>query len=140
MVDDRNDGLSGRLVPDDLWEIVEPLLPLFNLRRQGGGTVPLPDRDVFTAVVYVLTTGCAWRHLPSEFGVSAPTAHRRFMAWTMDGLWLRLHKAVLDRLGAAGRVDWSAAILDAAGVRAKRGARLPAQTRRTEGNRARSCT
>jgi hypothetical protein len=38
-------------VPDELWELVEPLLLSFNLRRQGGGTVPLPDRDVFTAVV-----------------------------------------------------------------------------------------
>jgi hypothetical protein len=39
------------MVPDALWELVEPLLRLFNLRRQGGGTVPLPDHDVFTAVV-----------------------------------------------------------------------------------------
>jgi transposase len=129
-----SDGLSERLVPDELWEIVEPLLPLFNLRQQGGGTIPLPDRDVFTAVVYVLTTGCAWRHLPGEFGVSPPTAHRRFQAWTEDGVWRRLHKAVLDRLGSAGGLDWSAAILDAASVRAKRGANLPVQTRRTEGN------
>ncbi|MFJ5035728.1 hypothetical protein ACIQB5_48870 [Streptomyces sp. NPDC088560] len=26
---------------------------------------------MFTAVVYVLTSGCAWRHLPETFGVSA---------------------------------------------------------------------
>jgi transposase len=134
------DALSDRLVPDELWEIVEPLLPLFNLGPQGGGTVPLPERDVFTAIVYVLTTGCAWRHLPEQFGVSAPTAHRRFMAWTLDGVWQRLHAAVLDRLGEQGRVDWSAALLDAASVRAKRGDRLPAQTRRTEANAGRNCT
>jgi hypothetical protein len=50
----------------------------------------------------VLTTGCAWRHLPAEFGVSKATAHRRFVAWTQAGLWRRLHRAVLDRLGEQG--------------------------------------
>jgi transposase len=54
---------------------------------------------VNTAIVYVLTTGCASGHLPAEFGVSKATAHRRFMAWTQAGLWRRLHRAVLDRLG-----------------------------------------
>ncbi|BCJ35740.1 hypothetical protein Athai_32430 [Actinocatenispora thailandica] len=78
---------------------------------------------MFTAIVYVLTSGCAWRHLPAEFGVSTPTAHRRFQAWTRAGVWRRLHVAVLDQLGAAGEVDWSRVVADGAVVRAKRGAR-----------------
>jgi hypothetical protein len=53
---------------------------------------------------------------------SSATAHRRFTAWTQAGLWRRLHRQMLDRLGARGEVDWSSAILDAASVRAKRGA------------------
>jgi transposase len=78
---------------------------------------------VFTAIVFVLASGCAWRHLPAEFGVSRAIAHRRFTAWTRAGLWPRLHRAVLDELGSREMVDWSAAIVDAASVRAKRGAR-----------------
>lgn len=115
--------LALRLVPDELWAIVEPLVPGFTPRRQGGGTAPVDARAVFTAIVYVLTSGCAWRHLPGEFGVTVPTAHRRFTAWTAAGLWPRLHHAVLDELGACGQVDWASAIVDAAAVRAKRGAR-----------------
>jgi transposase len=111
------------LVPDGLWEIVEPLLPAQQARPQGGGTAYVEDRAVFTAIVYVLTAGCAWRHLPAEFGVSKATAHRRFVAWTQAGLWRRLHRAVLDRLGEQAAVDWSRAVVDAASVRAKRGAR-----------------
>ena len=42
------------------------------------GTAPVDQRSVFTAIVYVLTSGCSWRNLPEEFGVSGPTAHRRF--------------------------------------------------------------
>ncbi|GAA0673912.1 hypothetical protein GCM10009535_61000 [Streptomyces thermocarboxydovorans] len=99
------------------------MLPSFTPRRQGGGTAPLDERAVFTAVVYVLTSGCAWRHLPPTFGVSPATAHRRFTAWTKAGLWRRLHRAVLDELGARGELDWASVIVDAASVRAKRGAR-----------------
>ncbi|MEU8513275.1 hypothetical protein AB0C76_17030 [Kitasatospora sp. NPDC048722] len=44
-------------------------------------------------------------------------------AWTKDGLWRRLHRAVLDELGARGGADRSAVIIDAAAVRAEVGAR-----------------
>jgi transposase len=114
--------LSQRLVPDDLWELVAPLLPSFATRPQGGGSAPCDERSVFTAVVFVLTSGCAWRHLPPTFGTSSATAHRRFTAWTQAGVWRRLHRAVLDELGARGQVDWTSAIVDAACVRAKKGA------------------
>lgn len=115
--------LARRLVPDELWELAGPLIPQFTPRRQGGGTASLDDRLVFTAIVYVLTSGCSWRQLPGEFGVTRSTAHRRFAAWTAAGLWPRLHRAVLDELGACGLVDWSSVIVDAASVRAKKGAR-----------------
>ncbi len=60
----------GWIVPDGLWEVVEPLLPAARVRPQGGGTANLDDEAVFAAIVYVLTTGCAWRHLPPCFGLS----------------------------------------------------------------------
>jgi transposase len=113
--------LARRLVPDELWEPTEPLIPRFTPRRQGGGSAPVDDRVVLTAIVDVLTSGCAWRQLPDEFGVSVPTAHRRFVAWTKAGLWPRLHRAVLDEPGAREQNDWTSAIVDAAAVRAKRG-------------------
>lgn len=114
------DSLSLRLVPDSLWEIVEPLIPEFVPRRQGGGTAPA-ERAVFTAIVFVLTTGCAWRHLPPSFGVSTPTAHRRLQARTDAGVWVKLHRVILDLHGAASDIDWSAAIVDGASLRAKKG-------------------
>ncbi len=115
------DVLSSRLVPDELWAIVEPLILPFRPREQGGGTAPVDARSVFTAIVYVLTSGCAWRLLPDSFGVDYRTAHRRFGQWTDAGLWRRLHVAVLDELGSRGEIDWSRAILDAASVRCRKG-------------------
>ncbi|WP_406603452.1 IS5 family transposase [Nocardia aurantia] len=116
--------MSLRLVPDELWELAEPLLPEFRARPQGGGVSPVDQRAVFTAVVYVLTSGCAWRMLPPSFGVTVPTAHRRFTVWTKAGVWRRLHRAVLDELGAAGLIDWSRAVVDGASMRAKKGGGL----------------
>ncbi|WSY64535.1 IS5 family transposase [Nocardia sp. NBC_00881] len=116
--------MSKRLVPDELWALVEPLLPEFTARPQGGGTAPADERAVFTAVVFVLVSGCAWRMLPPSFGVTVPTAHRRFSVWTEAGLWRRLHNAVLDELGSRGLIDWSRAVIDAASVRAKKGGPL----------------
>ncbi len=108
-------------MPDELWELAEPLIPKFDPRPQGGGTTPVDDRAVFTAIVYVLTGGCAWRYLPPSFGVTVPTAHRRFSDWTRAGLWRRLHRAVLDELGSRVLIDWSRTVCDGASVRAKKG-------------------
>ena len=116
------DQLSLRLVPDELRDLVQPHLPQFRPRPQGGGTAPLPDRRVFTAIVYVLTSGCAWRDLPPSFGVPFQTAHRRFSQWTRAGVWPRLHRAVLDELGSQGLTGWSRAVADAACVQAEKGA------------------
>ncbi|MER5935309.1 transposase [Streptomyces sp. NPDC002054] len=132
--------LSKRLVPDELWEPAAPLLPSFAARPQGSGIAPCDERAVFTAVVYALTSGCAWRHLPPPLGTSPATAHRRFTVWTEAGLRRRLHRAVLDELGARGEVDSTSAIVDAASVRAKKGGSLTGPNPVDRGRRAASCT
>ncbi len=76
---------------------------------------------MFTAIVFVLTSGCQWRLLPPSFGVTVPTAHRRFTDATLARLWQRVHRAVLDDLGSHGLVDWTRAVVDGASVRAKKG-------------------
>ncbi|MFJ9110039.1 transposase [Streptomyces sp. NPDC102283] len=83
-----------------------------------GAKAPVDERAVITAVVYVLTSGCAWRCLPGPFEVSSATTHRRFTLWTEAGLWHSSHRAVLGKLGVRGP-DRSSAIVDAASVRAK---------------------
>ncbi|WP_371530181.1 transposase [Streptomyces sp. NBC_01283] len=108
------DDLSLRLVPDELWALARTLLPGFTARPQGGGTAPHDERAVFTAVVYVLTSGCPWRQLPTVFGVSPATTHRRCTAWTRSDLWQRLHAAAAE---AGVEPEWTAAIAAAAARR-----------------------
>lgn len=44
------DALSGRLVPDRLWALVMPLIPVAKVRPQGGGWRRVDDCAVFTAI------------------------------------------------------------------------------------------
>ncbi|GLY54228.1 hypothetical protein Lesp01_78840 [Lentzea sp. NBRC 102530] len=114
--------LSSRLVSANLWSLVEPLIPPAKVRRQGGGRGRVCNRSVFTAIVFVLSSGCAWRHLPASFGVTVPTVHRRFQEWTDLGLWVRLRRAVAEGACGADEVDWVRAVLDAADRRAAKAA------------------
>ncbi|WP_352231809.1 transposase [Microtetraspora sp. NBRC 16547] len=74
--------------------LVEPLIPLAKPHPHGCGTSRVDDRAVFTAIVFVLTSGCAWRHLPPWFGATVPTVRHRFTERSQSGLWRRLHPAV----------------------------------------------
>ncbi|WP_370267740.1 transposase [Streptomyces sp. V4I8] len=98
-------GLSKRLVPDELRELAAPLLPSSAACPQGGGTAPSDERAVFTAVVYALTSGCAWRHLPPTFGTSPATAHRRFTVWTGGRPVASAAPGGAGRTRARGEVD-----------------------------------
>ncbi|MFQ6268180.1 IS5 family transposase [Kutzneria viridogrisea] len=107
--------------PEPLWLLAQPLLPDAPQRHQGGGRRRLGDRAVLAAILYVLQTGCAWSALPASFGVSSPTAHRRFAEWVEVDVFARLHQTLLDLLGSAGAIDWSRASVDSMHVRAVRG-------------------
>ena len=68
------------------------------------------------------------------------TCWRRLKEWHEAGVWGRLHRTILDRLGKADEIDWERASLDSASVPAPGGAKRPARIRRTRANRARSAT
>ena len=128
------------LVTDELWEIIEPLLPP-EPPKPKGGRPRVPDRAALTGIVFVLKSGIPWEMLPQEMGSgSGSTCWRRLRDWQEAGVWRGLHRALLDRLGEADEIDWSRASLDSASVAAKRGARRSARTRRIAANRARSAT
>lgn len=125
---------------DELWEAIEPLLPP-EPPKPKGGRPRVPNRAALAGIVFVLKSGIPWEMLPQEMGCgSGSTCWRRLRDWQEAGVWEKLHRALLDRLGEADKIDWERASLDSASVPAKRGASEPARTRRTRANRARSAT
>src|SRR5215216_3044029 len=118
------------LVPDELWRLVEPLLPVPLLPvpprpPYGGRRRSISDRNCLAAIVYMARTSTPWRLLPArELGCGSPamwTAWRRLDEWAKAGVFEALHLEVLDRLGEQGRLDWTRVSVDSASVRASGG-------------------
>lgn len=107
-------------VRDELWEVAAPLLPVHDPDPRGGRP-RVDDRVCFNAIVFVLFTGIAWRHLPREFGCSPATAHRRLAEWQAAGIFEALHRELLRRLNKARRIDWSTGVVDGSHLRALQG-------------------
>jgi len=129
------------IVPDELWELIEPLLPAHPRRFRYPGRRRLPDREALQGVLFVLHTGIAWRHLPPELGFgSGITCWRRLEEWESAGVWGELHALLLARLRAADQIDFSRAVVDSSQVQAKKGAPRRARARSTAAARALSTT
>ncbi len=104
------------LVTNQLWAVVEPLLPKEPPKPQGGRP-RVDDRAALMGILFVLKTGIPWEMLHQERGCgSGMTCWRRLKEWHQAGVWEHLHEALLDRLGGADRIDWSRASLDSAAV------------------------
>ena len=130
--------MAKQLITDDLWAVIKPLLPP-EPEKPRGGRPRVPDRDVLRGILFVLSTGLPWEYLPPEIGCgSGMTCWRRLKEWHEAGVWHKLHRVLLDRLGQADRIDWSRASLDSASVAAVGGALKPGRIRRIAANRARS--
>jgi len=68
------------IVDDQLWAVIEPLLPPWP--DKAPGPRPVPDRQCLQGILFVLHTGIAWRHLPLELGFgSGSTCYRRLDEW-----------------------------------------------------------
>src|SRR5919199_937245 len=132
--------MATRLLSDALWSLFGALLPP-RPPRPKDGRPPLDDRAALTGILFVLKSGIPWEMLPQEMGCgSGMICWRRLKEWHKAGVWDKLHRALLDRLGEADRVDWSRTSLDSASVAAPGGARRQARTRQIGANRARSAT
>ena len=111
--------MAQPLVSDELWEVLEPLIPKVQRRYRYPGRKPIADRLVLNAILHVLHTGIAWEDLPQEYGYgSGVTAWRRLRDWQQAGVWdALLHQRLLEKLNAAGAIDWSRASVDGSHVR-----------------------
>lgn len=128
---------SGLRYPSDLtdaeWAVIAPLLPP---AKPGGRRRSVDLRAVVEALVYLLETGCQWRHLPKDFPPKS-TVWDYFDLWSYDGTLARIHEALYvalrEREGRASSP--SAAIIDSqtvqsaekGGLLAHRRAMMPAR-------------
>ena len=131
--------MAKPLVPDELWELVEPLLPKHEPSPKGGHP-RVDDRVCLTGILFVLKTGIPWEDFPCEMGCCGMTLWNRLDEWRVAGVWPTLHEVLLARLRGADRLDFSRAAADSASVRAVFGGRRPAPARWTAARPAASTT
>jgi transposase len=113
--------MAKPLLPDELWEIIEPLPPKWAPGPKGGQP-RLDDRKALTGILFVLKTGLPWEGLPCELGRGCGmTRWRRLRDWQADGTRDTIHKALPDRLRGADKIDGSRALIDSSSVRAAYG-------------------
>src|SRR6266700_2515173 len=85
-----------KLLTDEQWKLIEPLLPKPKRRRDRRGRPAAANRACLEGILWVLQTGAAWRFLPDEFP-SPSTCWRRLQRWQEQGIWLEAWRALLGR-------------------------------------------
>ena len=132
--------MAAALLPDPLWDLVEPFLPI-PPRRPQGERPRVSDRACLTGIVFVLRSGIPWQMLPQELGCgSGMTCWRRLRDWQVAGVWDLIHFALLDWLARYDQIDWSRAVVDSCSIRGRTGVTGPVRIPRIGPNAGVSVT
>jgi len=111
--------MAKPILDDELWKLIEPIIPKRKRRFRHPGRKSIPDRATLTGILFVLKTGVGWEHLPKEMGCgSGMTCWRRLRDWQKAGVWDKIHRIFLNKLRKANKIDFSRAVVDSASVRA----------------------
>ena len=133
----KRNGL--REIPEDLWNLIEPLLPP-DKPPGTNGRPRVPNRTVLNGILYVLRTGCQWKMVPREYR-SGSTCHLRFQTWVRAGVFERIWRVCLKHYDDLQGIDWRFQSLDSATVSAPvKGGIKPEKTLRIAANWAPSGT
>ncbi len=131
--------MAKLLVTDELWGLIEPLLPK-RTPSPKGGQPPVDDRVCLTGILFVLKTGIPWEDFPHEMGCCGMTLWNRLRDWHEAGVWQKLHELLLAKLRAEEQIDFSRVMVDSSSVRAVHGGKKRGKARWTGENAAPSIT
>jgi putative transposase len=117
-----NKVTAGYRVSEELWAVLQPLLPeSVNSHRFGGGRPRVPDRQCANAIFYVFRTGCQWGALDATGLCPHSTAHDRFQHGVEAGVFLRLWQTGVEQVDELKGLDWSWVSMDGAMTKAPLG-------------------
>ena len=123
-------------VSDDEWAVIAPLIPP---AKRGGGKRRADMRAAVNGIMYILSTGCQWRHIPKDLPPRS-TLHDYLTLWEWDGTLDRIHHALYIRCREKVEREASptACIVDSQSVKsAEKGGRILIRTALTRASRSR---
>jgi transposase len=127
--------MARPLLPDELWELIKPLIPVRG-RGPKGGHPPVDDRVCLTGILFVLKTGIPWEDFPCEMGCCGMTLWNRLRDWQEAGVWQAVHETLLAELRGAHEIDFRRAVADSSSVRAVHGGKKRGSGRASPSARA----
>lgn len=110
-------------ISDEVWSVIEPLLP----PMQGRGRPWSDHRLAVEGMVWKYRTGSPWRDVPARFG-RWNSIYKRFIRWSADGTWAAVLTEVQKQSDAAGQLDWVVSIDSTITRVHQHGATLPRAT------------
>ncbi len=108
------------------FQLIEPLI---RRRRRKTGRPPADPCEVVNGMLYVLSTGCRWRDLPHDYGVSYATCYRQFIKWVKNGTLKKIFEELKHKADKKNLLHWRNSYLDASDVKSKKGAKNMRDTR-----------
>ena len=111
----NNKTTTGFRISDELWAVIEPILPEHvNTHRFGGGRPRVADRKCADGIFYVLRTGCQWKALNETGLCPGSTAHDRFQEWVKGDVFLKLWQAGVEEFDELKGIEWAWLSMDGA--------------------------
>src|SRR5512138_422885 len=126
----------ARRLPDQVWELFEPLLPA--VVWCGNGRKPKANRDCFHALLYVLVSGIRWEMLALGFP-SYKTVQRRLQRWLALELFRQAWRQLAEHYQDLQGINWDQVLLEGSQKPAKKGATTQDHRPWTGVNAARPC-
>jgi transposase len=112
---DRSDLRYPSDLTDEEWAEISPFIPP---AKRGGNKRTVDIREVVNGVMYILSTGCQLRSIPSDLPPKS-TVYDYLDRWTYDGTLEGIHHALYVRCReqASREASPTAAVIDSQSVK-----------------------
>src|SRR5688572_5670722 len=81
---------------DKQWKRLDPILARLGVGQRGRPS-EYGYREMISAILYVVRSGCAWRLLPNDLP-PWKAVYGQFRRWVKAGIWAALHDELRDRV------------------------------------------
>jgi len=123
-------------LPDELWALMEPLIPPKTSHLGRPRTVDL--RKITAGIFYVLRTGTQWQAAPRERFGPPSTVYAYFAAWVEANVFEKLWAKALEFYDGLHGLEWEWQSIDGAMTKAPLGGAPLDPIRPTVGSKGRS--